>query len=93
MSERPLAVLSADEEVTLRRVAFGQSEVRTMRAADLAHLRRLRLIEDAKDGPKLTASGKVHFEALPKAASFSDSPRGSDRGHAAPERAPRNFKR
>jgi hypothetical protein len=56
--------LTADEEVTLRRVAFGQSEVRAMRQEDLARLRRLRLIEDAKDGPRLTANGKLHFQAI-----------------------------
>ena len=56
--------LTADEEVTLRRVAFGQSEVRAMRREDLARLRRLRLIEDAKDGPRLTMDGKLHFETI-----------------------------
>jgi hypothetical protein len=60
------ANLTADEEVTLRRVAFGQSEVRAMRAADLALLRKRRLIEDAKDGPCLTATGRKHFETLSK---------------------------
>ncbi len=59
--------LSENEEVTLRRVAFGQSEVRAMRAQDLAQLRRLRLIENGKDGrPQLTADGKKCFEALPR---------------------------
>lgn len=62
----PLAVLTPDEEVTLRRVAFGQSDVRAMRGQDLARLRRLRLIEDAKGGPCLTASGRQRFKELPK---------------------------
>ena len=56
--------LTADEEVTLRRVAFGQSEVRAMRRDDLARLRKLRLIEDAKDGPRLTMHGNLHFETI-----------------------------
>ena len=73
MAERPLAILSADEEVTMRRVAFGESEVRTMRATDLARLRALRLIQDSKDGPVLTAAGKLHFEVLPRAPSLSGS--------------------
>lgn len=73
MVERPLALLSADEEVTLRRVAFGESEVRTLRAADLVRLRALRMIQDAKDGPVLTPTGKVHFDVLPKAPSLSGS--------------------
>jgi hypothetical protein len=70
-------VLSADEEVTLRRVAFGQSEVRAMRAQDLAQLRKLRLIEDSKDGPRLTAEGKRAFEALPRPMTLRESA-GSD---------------
>jgi hypothetical protein len=68
------ATLSDDEIVTLRRVAFGQSETRTLRRADLDRLRRLRLIEDSKDGPRLTASGKVHVAALPKSV-FADAPK------------------
>jgi hypothetical protein len=58
--------LSADEEVTLRRVAYGQSEVRNLRAPDLARLYALKLIEDSKDGPRLTREGQVRFTALPK---------------------------
>jgi hypothetical protein len=38
--------------------------VRAMRQEDLARLRRLRLIEDAKDGPRLTAHGTRHFQTL-----------------------------
>ncbi len=72
--ERP-PLLTPDEEVTLRRVAFGQSEVRAMRAVDLKKLRSLRLIEDGKDGPQVTASGRKHFDTLSKVATL-------DRGHA-----------
>jgi hypothetical protein len=70
----PIAtVLTPEEEITLRRVAFGQSEVRAMRAPDLAQLRKLRLIEDSKDGPCLTAAGRRIFDTLPKAAAQRDS--------------------
>jgi len=62
----------------LRRVAFGQSLVRAMRAQDLAQLRKLRLIEDSKDGPQLTAAGKRAFEALPRPMTLSESGRSSD---------------
>jgi hypothetical protein len=65
-SKRP-DVLSSEEEVTLRRVAFGESPVHTLRTADLRHLRTLRLIEDGKDGPVLTARGKERYAALPRA--------------------------
>lgn len=60
-------VLSADEEVTLRRVAYGESPVQTLRPADLSRLRALRLVEDSKDGPVLTARGKDHHAGLPRA--------------------------
>lgn len=60
-------VLTSDQEVTLRRVAYGESPVHTLRAADLTQLRALRLIEDGKDGPILTARGKEHHASLPRA--------------------------
>lgn len=66
--------LTDDEAVTLRRVAFGESHVRTMRRADLERLMRLRLIEDANGGLRLTTSGKEHFESLPRAV-FPDTSR------------------
>jgi hypothetical protein len=65
--------LTTDEEVTLRRVAYGQSEVRDMRRHDLARLRELLLIEDSNDGPRLTIGGKQRFDILPKAASLDRS--------------------
>jgi hypothetical protein len=70
MTRSQLAPLSTNEEVTLRRVALGESEVRAMRAQDLVQLRRLRLIEDGKDGPRLTAEGKQRFDALPRASTL-----------------------
>ncbi len=65
--------LTADEEVTLRRVAFGESLVSAMRASDLTQLYKLKLIEDSKDGPRLTTAGRAHFDALPKAVSLGKS--------------------
>ncbi len=79
-AQQPLVLLSPEEEITLRRVAFGESPVRTLRAADLARLRRLRLIDDGRDGPRLTVSGRAHFDSLPKAAMLT-------------ERGPRNLTR
>ncbi len=70
-------LLTDEEAVTLRRVAYGESEVKVMRAHDLARLRRLRLIEDAKDGPQLTAAGRAVFDGLPKAMG-RDGPKRSD---------------
>ena len=74
----PTGPLTEEEEVTLRRVAFGESEVKVMRAHDLARLRRLRLIEDSKDGPRLTAAGRAVFDSLPKAAGRDRPRRGDD---------------
>jgi len=73
----PASSLTDEEEVTLRRVAFGESEVKVMRARDLARLRALRLIEDAKDGPQLTAAGRTVFDGLPKPIG-RENPRHSD---------------
>jgi len=78
MSLASTVPLTADEEVTLRRVAYGQSEERAMRRADLARLRHLRLIEDGKDGPRLTTAGKERFDSLPKAATLGSSGRYED---------------
>lgn len=62
------APLSSPQEVTLRRVAFGQSDVRAMRTHDLAELKRRGLIEEGKDGPVLTRTGQQRFDALPKSS-------------------------
>jgi len=67
------APLSENEEVTLRRVAHGQSAVRTLRRPDLARLFQVHLIEDSINGPRLTAQGRLRFRILPKAASLGTS--------------------
>lgn len=67
--------LSADEQITLRRVAFGESPAHTLRPGDLVRLRHLRLIADGKDGPYLTAAGRTCFESLPK-PTMSELPQG-----------------
>ena len=73
---RPTAtLLTPDEEVTLRRVAFGQSTVRAMRPEDLTRLRKLGLIQDGKDGPCLTARGRERFDELPKAMMMDRGPK------------------
>ena len=61
-----LITLTDEEAVTLRRVGFGELEVRTLRRADLDRLLRLRLIEVVKDGMALTTLGKEHLELLPR---------------------------
>jgi len=66
--------ITDEEAVTLRRVAFGQSDIRTLRRADLDQLLQLRLIEEVKGGLRLTISGKEHFDSLPRGV-FADAPR------------------
>jgi len=66
--------ISDEEAVTLRRIAFGQSEIRTLRRADLEQLLQLRLIEEVMGGLRLTTSGKEHFDLLPRGV-FADAPR------------------
>lgn len=63
----PSSGLTEEEAVTLRRVAFGESEARSLRQADLERLLALRLIEIGRDGPGLTRSGREYFESLPRA--------------------------
>lgn len=68
MSQSQPAPLSSNEAVTLRRVAFGQSDVDRLRSQDLERLRMLKLIEGSAHAPTLTAHGRQCFDALPKAA-------------------------
>jgi hypothetical protein len=58
--------LTDDEAITLRRIAFGQSDVRSLRRADVDRLLRLRLIAEDKNSMALTISGKEHFDSLPR---------------------------
>ena len=69
--------LTDDEVVTLRRIAFGQSELRSLRRVDINRLLKLRLIAEAKDGLVLTVSGQEHLQSLPR-ASFADKSRQRD---------------
>jgi hypothetical protein len=64
--DAPRFTLTAEEEVTLRRVAYGESPVRTLRAQDLQALRARKLIADDRDGPVLTPAGRKVFDGLPR---------------------------
>jgi hypothetical protein len=72
-----LFVLTDEEAVTLRRVAFGQSDVRSLRGADIDRLLKLRLIAESRNNMVLTISGQEHFDSLPRAL-FADKPRQRD---------------
>lgn len=64
-ADRPTG-LSPNEEVTLRRVAYGQSDIAHLRAQDLVRLRALNLIDGSPRVPALTPQGKQRFDTLPK---------------------------
>jgi hypothetical protein len=64
--------LSTEEEITLRRVAHGQSDVTHLRAQDLVRLRALDLVAGSPRGPTLTAAGKTRFDQLAKPAVVMD---------------------
>ena len=72
MTQSQPAPLSSNEAITLRRVAFGQSDGDRLRSQDLARLRALKLIEGSAREPTLTADGKRRFDALPKAAALTE---------------------
>ena len=71
---QPPSKLTEEEAVTLRRVAYGESDVRNLRPADLARLLALHLIVTGRDGPELTVSGREAFNSLPRAL-FAARPR------------------
>jgi hypothetical protein len=64
--------LTDSEEITLRRVAYGQSDVAHLRAADLDRLRALKLIDGSSRVPALTAAGKTRFDALAKPVAIAE---------------------
>lgn len=66
--------LTDNEAVTLRRIAFGESDVRLLRQADIGHLLELRLIVNGASGMGLTRMGKDHLDSLPRPA-LSSRPR------------------
>jgi len=72
-----LFTLTDQEAVTLRRIAFGQSEMRSLRGADIDRLLKLRLIAERGNNLVLTISGQEHFNSLPRAL-FADKPRQRD---------------
>lgn len=65
------APLSNNEEVTLRRVAYGQSDIAHLRAEDLKRLRALKLIDGSPRVPALTPAGKQRFDALTKSVAIA----------------------
>lgn len=71
--------LTDEEAITLRRVAFGESDVPSLRRADIERLLRLHLIVEGKIGMTLTISGKEYFDTLPRALFAASPPQRNDR--------------
>ena len=69
--DRRAAPLSANEEVTLRRVAYGQSDVAHLRAADLVRLRALKLIDGAR-ACRRSRRRQARFDALAKPVAIAE---------------------
>jgi hypothetical protein len=76
MTRGSLASLSANEEVTLRRVALGITKAANLSELDIKRLRALSLIEENAGGLRLTPIGRERYLALPKSAAVdqADSP-------------------
>ena len=64
------APLTAGQQITLRRVAYGQSDPASLNVQDLQRLRDLGLIEGPARAPAVTASGRRCFEGLSRPATL-----------------------
>jgi hypothetical protein len=64
------APLTTSEQITLRRVAYGQSDPASLSVQDLRRLRELGLIEGPARGPAMTASGQRCFDSLSRPATL-----------------------
>ena len=69
-----LRTLTDDEAITLRRVAFGESEIHLLRTADLKRLQELGFIVAAGNSMTLTNRGKAHCNLLPRATFAASIP-------------------
>jgi len=58
------APLTTGERITLRRLAYGQSDPASLSAQDLRRFRELGLIDGPARAPTMTASGQRCFKAL-----------------------------
>jgi hypothetical protein len=73
MTRGSLAPLSANEEVTLRRVALGITQAADLSELDIKRLKALSLIEANGGGLRLTATGRERYLALPKSATVEQA--------------------
>jgi len=62
------ASLTTAEQITLRRLAYGQSDPASLSQQDLRRLRELGLINGPERAPAMTASGQRYFHSLSRPA-------------------------
>jgi hypothetical protein len=67
------APLTDAEQVTLRRVAYGQSDPASLSVQDLRRLRQLGLIDGPARAPTVTVIGQRCFDALSRPAALSQT--------------------
>ena len=63
-----IAPLSPHEEITLRRIALGISKAEFLPGRDVAHLIRLRLVDEDDGSLSVTALGRERYQGLPRVA-------------------------
>ena len=73
MARSRTAPLSPNEEVSLRRVAFGISKPADLPARDIARLKTLSLIEEHGAGLRLTPLGRERYLALPHSGAIYEA--------------------
>ena len=67
------ALLSPKEVTTLRRVALGMTDPRTLATRDLDRLKQLFLIIVSRDHVELTTQGWKRYYALPRSRELADA--------------------
>jgi len=63
--EKGLAELSANEAITLRRIAYGVTSLESLRSADIDRLKTLLLVEERRSGLAMTQLGRTRIAQLP----------------------------
>jgi hypothetical protein len=73
MARGRTAPLSPNEEVSLRRVAFGISKPADLPTRDIRRLKTLSLIEEHGAGLRLTPLGRERYLALPNSGAIYEA--------------------
>ncbi len=63
--ENGLAELSPNEAITLRRIAYGVTNLDSLRPDDIDRLKTLRLVEERRSGIVMTQLGRSRIAQLP----------------------------